>query len=40
MACAAVSSELAQFDSIVPAIKPHYAFFSPLHREIGALPMT
>jgi hypothetical protein len=40
MACAAVSSELPQFDSIVPAIKPHYAFFSPLHREIGGLPMT
>jgi len=30
----------AQFDSIVPAIKTHYAFFSPLHREIGGLPMT
>ncbi len=31
---------LAQFDSIVPGMKAHYKFFSPLHREIGALPLT
>jgi hypothetical protein len=31
---------LKTFDSIVPAIQTHYRFFSPLHREIGAMAMS
>jgi hypothetical protein len=31
---------LEQFDVIVPAMKRHYAVFSPLHRQIGGLPLT
>jgi hypothetical protein len=31
---------LEQFDKIVPVIQEHYRVFSPLHREIGGMPMT
>jgi hypothetical protein len=31
---------LEQFDNIVPSIQKHYQFFSPLHREIGGMPLT
>ncbi|GAF90602.1 unnamed protein product, partial [marine sediment metagenome] len=31
---------LAEFEKHGERIKAHYAFFSPLHRQIGALPMT
>ena len=31
---------LEEFNNFVPAMQAHYRVFSPLHREIGGLPMT